>query len=60
MPFHTAEQRSEKQKNDSAERSDIPRRLLFASSTGQSARGGSSDWLYFFGSFLCASKEMNV
>jgi hypothetical protein len=47
MPFHAAEQQSEKQKNDSAERSDIPRRLLFASSAGQSAKGGPSERLPF-------------
>jgi hypothetical protein len=34
VPFHAAEQRSKKQKNDSEEQSDIPRRLFFTSSAG--------------------------
>ena len=57
LPFHAAEQRSKKQKNDSAEHSDIPRRLLFASSTGQFRIAESSDWLSFW--FVFGQAKMN-
>ena len=71
MPFHAAEQRNKVRKNDSAERSDFPKRPHFVSSTGKFAPGGPSERLHFLrrfaaGSFLCtlkginASKEMNI
>jgi hypothetical protein len=52
LPFHAAEQRSKELINDSAERSDFPRRLHFVSSTGQFAKGEPSEPAAFsFGSF---------
>lgn len=58
MPFHAAEQWSKKEINDLAERSDIPRRLLFASSTGKFDEVEPSDWLPFLlVRFLRANKE---
>ena len=58
MPFHAAEQHNKKQNSDLAERSDIPRRLLFISSAGKSAKGGPSERLPFLlVRFLWASKE---
>ena len=58
MPFHAAEQRSKMQTNDSAERSDFPRRLLFVSSTGAPAESRTSERLPFLlVRFLWANKE---
>jgi len=60
-PFHAAEQRSKKkQKNDSAERSDFPRSLLFVSSTGQSCSSGPSDGLHFFVHFCQHTKLLTI
>ena len=61
MLFHVAEQRNKEQINDSAERSDFPRRLHFVSSAGQSRiMRDQVNGCTFFGSFLYASKEMNI
>jgi hypothetical protein len=57
-PFHAAEQRSKKQKNNSAERSDFPRCLLFCKlrrvAVGQ-VMGSLFFWFVFFGQ----AKKMN-
>jgi hypothetical protein len=47
LPFHAAEQHSKVQINDSAERSDFPKRLHFASSAGTFAESETSDGLPF-------------
>jgi len=58
LPFHAAEQRSKEWKNDSAERSDFPKRPLFVSSAGKSATGGPRERLPFLlVRFLWANKE---
>jgi len=43
MPFHAAEQRNKERFNASAEQSDFPKRPLFESSTGHSAKSGTSE-----------------
>ena len=65
MPYHAAEQRSNKQINDSAEYPargyklrDFPRSLLFGEQRREAE--GQVNGCTFFGSFLYASKEMNV
>jgi hypothetical protein len=60
LPFHAAEQHSKKQKNDSAERSDFPRRLLIASSTGQFDAVEPSDWLPFLFRFWANKNEQKT
>ena len=58
MSFHAAEQQNKKQKNDSAERSDFPRRLLFVGSAGKPRCARPSDRLSFLlVRFLWTSKE---
>ena len=59
MPFHAAEQHNKKQKNNSAERRDFPRCLLFVSAQGSQPQAVQVIGCLFFGSFLWANKEMN-
>jgi len=58
LPFHAAEQRRKKRKNDSAEQSDFPKRQLFASSARKPRNAGPNERLPFLLiRFLWANKE---
>jgi len=58
VPSHAAEQQNKERNNDSAERSDFPKRPPFMSSAGDSAESGTSDWLSFLlVRFLWTGKE---
>ena len=60
LPFHAAEQRSKERISESAERSDFPMSPVLCEQHRASAFGGQVNGCTFFGSFLYASKEMNI
>ncbi len=70
MPYHEAEQRNKKQKNDSEEHPfkgcDISRRLLYMSSAGQPGGDGPAvkrrviGCLFFWFVFFGQAKKMNI
>ena len=52
MPFHAAEQHNKKQKNNSAERRDFPRCLLFVSAQGSQPQAVQVIGCLFFAASL--------
>jgi hypothetical protein len=68
LTFHAAEQRSKGRKNDSAERSDFPKRPFFMSSTPQGGinygtsrlRDQVNGCLFFWFVFFGQTKKMNL